>query len=122
MANWLAAVAATVGIIVGGATGAEAAPLAGPHGVATVHLPGFVRVAAGERKYLVVLGSFKKKADAEKRCKSFAEARVVRTNEYAAFKPGLYACVVGPFSQALADEVLADYGHDVADAYVKAGW
>ncbi|MEZ5841055.1 MAG: SPOR domain-containing protein [Hyphomicrobiales bacterium] len=111
------------GVVMSASLAAIAAPLAvEADGIKAPAAEGAIVVAASEQKYFVILGSFKKKADAQKRCGRFAEAEVVDTDDYSNFRGGYYSCVIGPYSKALANEVLADYRHEVSDAYVKAGW
>lgn len=82
---------------------------------------GTIRLAAN-RRYFVVLGSFRKRSSAQRRCSMFGDGYVVHTDDYSNFRNGYWACVIGPLSRADADDQMWASREAVADAYVKAGW
>lgn len=84
-------------------------------------LDGAIRLAAA-RKYFVVLGSFRKRSAAQRRCYSFGDAYVVHTNDYPNFRNGYWACVIGPLTRGEAEDQMWASREAVRDAYVKAGW
>ncbi|MCC2112656.1 MAG: hypothetical protein KDJ16_11535 [Hyphomicrobiales bacterium] len=101
---------------------AEAAP-AGPPVLAETaraHLP--LVAVASHRRYFVILGTFRSRYSALRRCGRFPNAYIVDTYDYPNFTNGYYACVDGPYSRRYADDLLWSYKRAVYDAYVKAGW
>ena len=74
------------------------------------------------KKYFVVLGSFKSKADAIKRNDFFGDAFIARSEKYPKFKNGYWVVLMGPYTKSEA-MYHRDGAHEaVPSAYVKAGW
>lgn len=93
------------------------APAVSRQSVADVRVQG-----ESERRYFVVLGSFKRRGTAQERCSMFGDGYVISTNDYPNFRNGYWACVIGPLSRGDADDQMWASREAVPDAYVKAGW
>lgn len=79
-------------------------------------------------RWFVVLASFPK-ADTERMNERMMalrsqgiDARVVSSDDYPNFKPGLWVILMGPFTRNNAEEVLEQVRPKVKDAYTKSGW
>ena len=82
---------------------------------------GTFQVAAA-RKYFVILGSFKRRSAANRRCSMFGDGYVINTRDYPNFRNGYWSCVIGPLYKYEAEDQMWASKEAVPDAYVKAGW
>jgi hypothetical protein len=79
-------------------------------------------------RWFVVLASFPKEElnRANERLEAIRkqgfDARVIASDDYPNFKPGLWLIAIGPITRNQADEVLNQVRPKIKDAYTKSGW